>query len=319
MNTTMKSMDGLRLYRQNDWALDISSIEQMCKRLPRDCWANAATGASLKGTHPDGKVTYVHAYCKTLTCRTCAGRVCSTLIDQLVGAISAHQLTHCVTLTLPGDVAPDNQDLKLKKSLRKLMRAAKRAFGDISYVWVLGCHRNGPLHLHMLINRDLRKGMDNGKLINWLKIKWHNLTGAHQVRSFSFPLTDASKLARYMVVKNLLDGILTRPELKRRRGCTRNIKWGSQSEFERNDLEWEFLRKPTSLIAVEQRITNVLAMYNGSFTVDPIDSKRLERSDNLIPQIHHAAVKVAPKVPHEPAALCCGGSFPSSREILGEI
>lgn len=202
------------------------------------------------------------AYCKKLTCRTCAGKLCSTLKDSLLAAIAEHQLLYFVTLTLPGDVKPGQQERKLKKSFSKLKRAANRAFGDISYVWVVSCHRNGSLHLHMLTNTDLRRGSENGKQIEWLKQKWHRLTGAHQARCASFPIRDANNLAAYMV-KNLITGVLTRPEIIRRRGCSRCVNWRAQIEREEDGTEWSFLRKPTALVVSKSGVPDGRNSWKG--------------------------------------------------------
>jgi len=251
-----------------EFGLDISNIEQMCKSLPHDCYVNAATGASLRGEHSDGSVTYLHAYCKKLTCRTCARKICNTLIDSLADQIVDHKLLYFVTLTLPGDVRPENQEIRLKQSLRKLMRSAKRAFGALSYVWVISSHSRGSLHLHVLTSVDLRKGMDNGKRIPWLKTKWHKLTGAQQVSCVPSLPADALNRAIYMV-KNIMEGVLRRPELGRRRGCTRNIKLMAQMELDNEGTEWSFVDRPTSLIAVEKGVAPHFALFNGPVNIPP--------------------------------------------------
>lgn len=228
------------------------SIEQMCKHLPSDCRFRTRSGHCFRGTDSSGSATYVHAYCNRLTCRTCARRICQALLRSISAAVSTSGLRHHLVLTLPSAVRHHEAEPLVKSAFRKLILAAKRAFGNLSFVWTLGVTGRGRLHLHALVSADLSKAVVYGRETRWLRNKWHALTGGHQVSSTEFPESDAWNLAHYLVV-NMISTVAAGLPLRRRYGCSRGIALRPRAP-RLDGVTWERLDRPSAAFAVEHGI-----------------------------------------------------------------
>lgn len=261
-NTTSKG----GLQQQTQWGLDNKRrIEQMIQNLPYCCRTNTRTGFCYQsGTQ------YAHCFCKKLTCRTCAGRLYTMLNRNLLDASRTHSLAYFVTLTLPTTVPPIRQARTLRRHLRALLHEARRTFivpPKLMYAWVLGGNAK-RLHLHLLINRDLRRAQRYGRSTRWLKNTWHHLAGADQIRVQQVKAGTEDRVVTYML-KNFLETLQGCPQLNGRRfGYSRGLGLNSRPK-KGNSQKWTRVAVPTAQIAIRYGLeTNPIT--NG--TVDVQDA-----------------------------------------------
>ena len=236
----------------------------MCKLQPSDCHFHTRSGHCFRGVNSDGSATYVHAYCGRLTCRSCSRRICQALLRSIASAVSERGLCHHLVLTLPSAVTRHEAEPLVKSAFRKLVIAAKRAFGPLSFVWTLGATGRGCLHLHVLTNVDMTHGQRRGRRIRWLREKWRGLTGGYQVSSKEFPEADAWRLSHYIVL-NLMQTVMSGLGLSRRYGCSRDIVLRPRRESA-DAAVWERLPLPSAAIAVEYGV-DTLPVVNPTFTL----------------------------------------------------
>jgi len=235
-----------QLQRQSQWGLDNKRrIEHMIQNLTYCCRTNTLTGYCYQsGTQ------YAHAYCKQLKCRTCVGRLYRTLRDNLTQACSTHGIRYFITLTLPATVPPIRQARTLRQHLRGLLHEARRTFKSppkLAYAWVLGGNAQ-RLHLHLLINQDLRRARRYGKSTRWLKQTWHHLSGADQARVQQVKPGTEERVVIYML-KNLLETLRGCPQLYGRRfGYSRGLRLNSRPKRD-GTRKWTRLAVPTAQIS----------------------------------------------------------------------
>ena len=242
---TTTSKGGLQ--QQSQWGLDKKRvIEQMIQNLPYCCRTNTRTGFCYQsGTR------YAHAYCKQLKCRTCAGRLYRKLRDNLTQACCTHGIRYFVTLTLPATVPPIRQACTLRRHLRALLHEARRTFTappSLAYAWVLGGNAK-RLHLHLLINQDLRRALRYGRSTRWLKNTWHHLSGADQIRVQLVKPGTEERIVTYML-KNFFETLQGCPQLNGRRfGYSRGLSLNPRPKRDGTGPKWTRLSVPTAQIS----------------------------------------------------------------------
>lgn len=152
------------------------------------------------------------------------------------------KLAFLVTLTVP---PADNPELSLKRALARLLQEARRVFPKpLHYAWVIGSGSN--LHIHMLVNHDLRRAVRYGKSVAWLKPVWFRLTGGHQVTVKPITPGTERNVIHYLR-RNLFASVLMGVVTQRRWGCSRSMKMRPVKA--KSDLKWKRLSMPTALIA----------------------------------------------------------------------
>lgn len=198
-------------------------VEQCIHNLPHDCRWRTTSGFSFSTPTAAGE-KYIHAPCNMLTCRSCAKRFYHQVHPALLHAFHDPGLRFHVSLTLPGNIPLEEQESILKDSLRRLLQHAKRTFDNpLHYAWVIGTHRNGHPHVHMLVNRDLRRASRRGRRIPWLKSVWFSMTHGHQVKAVEIKPGTEANVVQY-ILQNLFETVLRGQVTGRKYGCSRSIK-----------------------------------------------------------------------------------------------
>lgn len=234
------------LQQQVDRWFNNKSIEQLIQQLPYCCRTNTLTGFCYCSGNQ-----YAHAFCKKLTCRTCAHRLLGTLKPGILAAARTHGMAYFVTLTLPASTPPISQSRTLRRALRRLLLEARRSFPGarkLVYCWALGGNSR-YLHLHLLLNRDLRRGTRYGRPIAWLKQTWHSLTGAHQTRCSKIVPGTEARVVDYLLL-NFFQTIQGCPQLQGRRyGYSRGLALTARPRNPQGTRRWIRLKQPTAQIA----------------------------------------------------------------------
>lgn len=225
--------------------LDNNSIEQLTQHLPFDCRSQVHTGFSFSTPLPDGSTTYVHAFCKRRHCRTCAKRLYFSLHRSICAAIPVHTLSHFLTLTFTGRVTRE----KFSRSLNRFFREARRTFPTLTYLWIAGTTRRRHLHVHVLVNVDLRHASRYGQRTKWLRPVWHRITGATQVTTKPITSGTEANIAQYLLV-NLFQLLASNTSISRRYGSSRCIRLNPPvpTNPEASSVTWKHERVPTAYL-----------------------------------------------------------------------
>ena len=243
-----------------------NTIEQLLHNLPANCTQETRFGSSFTTQGPHG-TTYRHAPCRRLNCQYCGRTFFNRAHDSLRDACLNLGLDYFITLTLPKDIPL----AKFKAALRKILLYSPRSFErPIHYAWVLGTTEPHQHHIHLLINRDLRRATKHKKRIPWLKHHWHHLTGAQQVDVSQIAPETHFKVIRYMLC-NLFETVLQNITQTRRYGSSRAIKF--QPRYPRNPEDprvWKRNCRPSGFHAKRLGVDQA-PICNPEFTHRPED------------------------------------------------
>lgn len=261
------------------------NIEQLIHRAPHDCRWRTTSGYSFSKPTPTG-TRYVHASCNQLRCRSCASQFYHDVHPRLCQAFHDHSLQFLVSLTLPGDVPPESQESILKDGLRRLLLYARRTFsGSLHYAWVIGAHNGGALHIHMVVNLDIRRASQRGRRQEWLRRTWHHLTGAFQVSCKPITPGSEAQVVQYLL-ENLFEAALHRCVKGRRYGSSRSIRLRSPRRSQDPDGTWTRHRHPTAFYA---RLYNTDSQPILNAVVDVNDALASSTPRPGSPPLHRAA------------------------------
>ncbi len=199
--------------------LDRESIGHIIQQLPYDCLHNTRTGFHLETRTPTG-TRYSHAYCHTLQCRTCVRIRYQTMLQALLQACCVHHLTYFVTLTLRSSTSAA---ALLSRYASRFLSEARRTFDGLQYCWMVGVGRRGNPHLHLLVNRDIRRAPHYGTDREWLRRTWCHLTGAHQTKLEAITPGTEHRVINYMLL-DMFRSVLSGLPIGRRYSSSRLIK-----------------------------------------------------------------------------------------------
>lgn len=148
----------------------------------------------VKGTPATG-MTYVHAHCGALDCRTCGPRHIELLRGKLNAAIRQYGLLYCYTFTLPARFK-GNPLAFLRDKLIALKAKHLRGTGEeLRYIAVKSVGSRGRHHLHLLTDTKWRE--------QWIKDWWFKKTGAFEVDRWDNTMKTVDRLTNYMIINYL--------------------------------------------------------------------------------------------------------------------
>jgi len=144
----------------------------------------------------------------------------------------------------------------------------------------------------MLVNIDIHRGTHYKHRGPWLKDTWFRLTKATQV-SFK-PITPGteSNVVAYLLF-NLFFTVLARPCLKRRYGCSRNIKLNPKPVRDPSRVKFTHQSKPSAYYARVNGIDSN-SLVNPQFEIDSAAPAALGTSQPEPPLTRSAAGTTGP-------------------------
>lgn len=239
-----KGNGGHQRPRRRSLDIPLHTIEQYEQHCLYDCRLNVKTGFSFTHTDTAGVRTFVPAPCNQLKCRSCATWFWKQFMSALHEAALKLKLSFLITLTVPPTANPERN---LKRALARLLQEARRVFPKpLSYAWVIGSGSNNSLHIHLLVNRDLKTATRYHKSVAWLKPTWFRLTGGQQVTVKPITPGTERNVVGYLRA-NLFQTVLRGTVSHRRWGCSRSIKLRQVNA--KSELKWKRVNMPTALIA----------------------------------------------------------------------
>jgi hypothetical protein len=244
----------------------LNTIGEVLQHLPTDCYFNTRTGTCYNAQDEHGVTAYHHAYCKKLTCRTCAKNRKRLLWDSLC----AQPFTHYLVLTLPGTVQPGDAEPRLKQALLRFLQQANRVLKPrkLRYYWSLGVGAGGRLHANLLLDTDFGSVKRYRKpRPRWVRDTWHRLTGAQQISLQRIQPGTLGNVVNYLL-KDFFMTVLKCPGIKRREGSSRSVRLKQEKKTSGDGYKWVRLHRPTAYYARELGIHPDMPA-NGNFIVDP--------------------------------------------------
>lgn len=198
-----------------------------------------------------GRKMYKHARldCKTYGCSYCGERKVKRIKKAIIKQATNFKLQRMLTLTLnPQNCSAQDSIEHIRYCWSELRTYLKRLHGEtIVFIAVIELQKNGYAHLHILVDRFIRK--------DWISQAWHNL-GAGEIVDIMY--VDIHRIAGYLTKYVTKDMLLNLPIGVKRFTTSRNIIMFEKVKREDQSENWQFLRLPVGLLYEEA----FLSAYN---------------------------------------------------------